>query len=67
MGVSVLIKIDRFLLREFTTEDTPAFVAYHRDLRYMALHGPEEAESNHLNHLVETFMAWVLEQLRLNH
>ena len=63
----MLIETNRFLLREFTTEDTPAFVAYHRDPRYTALYGPEEAEPNHLNHLVETFMAWAEEQPRLNY
>ena len=63
----MLIKTDRFLLREFTTEDTPAFVAYHCDPRYAALHGPEKAEPNHLSHLVETFMAWAAEQPRLNY
>jgi RimJ/RimL family protein N-acetyltransferase len=63
----VLIKTGRFLLQEFTKEDTSAFAAYHRDARYVALYGPEEAEVGHAADLVATFIAWRLERPRSNY
>ncbi len=62
----MLIETNRFLLREFTMEDAPAFRAYHTDARYLALYGPEDAHPDHATGLVETFIAWAAEEPRRN-
>lgn len=57
----------RFLLRDFTGEDRPAFAAYHADPRFMEFYDPEENSAEHASELVNRFRAWAEETPRLNY
>ncbi len=57
----------RFLLRDFTPEDDPAFLAYHSDPRYAEFCSPEEVTPEHTRKLVTLFMQWATEQPRRNY
>ena len=56
----------RFLLRDFTEVERPAFIAYHADPRYLALSGPDVADPKHSQRLFQTFRDWTSEQPRRN-
>jgi ribosomal-protein-alanine N-acetyltransferase len=58
---------NRFLLREFTKEDEPAFLAYHADPRYAEFCSPEEVEPDYTRKLLSLFIHWVSEQPRRNY
>jgi ribosomal-protein-alanine N-acetyltransferase len=57
----------RFLLREFTEEDEPVFLAYHADPRYAQLCAPEEAGRDHARELLRLFGQWAAERPRRNY
>ncbi len=57
----------RFLLRDFTDAERPAFIAYHADPRYLALAGPDEADPQHSERLLLTFSDWTSERPRRNY
>lgn len=54
----------RFVLRDFTDQDAPAFAAYHADPRSSALYGPNEASPEHATELVQLFRAWAQDRPR---
>lgn len=56
----------RFVLRDFTDDDVPAFVAYHTDPRSRTLYGPDEGNLEHINELVQLFKLWEAERPRVN-
>lgn len=57
----------RFLLREFTSDDEPAFLAYHADPRYTEFCQPEEVGPEHIRELLRLFIQWANEQPRRNY
>lgn len=57
----------RFLLRDFTQEDEPAFFAYHADPRYAEFCAPEEVALSHTRELLSLFGQWAAERPRLNY
>lgn len=57
----------RLVLRDFVAEDAPAFLAYQSDPRYVALHGPDEANPSHARGLLQTFERWRSELPRQNY
>lgn len=57
----------RFLLREFTEEDEPAFIAYHADPRYAEFCAPEEVTPHHARELLRLFGQWAAERPRRNY
>ena len=57
----------RFLLRDFTQEDGPAFFAYHADPRYAEFCAPEEVAPSHTRELLHLFAQWAAESPRSNY
>ncbi|MGL5878601.1 MAG: GNAT family N-acetyltransferase [Xenococcaceae cyanobacterium] len=57
----------RFLLRDFTLEDEPAFFAYHADPRYAEFCAPEEVAPSHTRELLRLFSHWAAERPRCNY
>ena len=57
----------RFVLRDFVADDLAAFEAYHADPRSSELYGPDEDNPRLAAELVELFMAWAVEEPRLNY
>lgn len=57
----------RFLLRDFTDADLPAFEAYHADPRSLEFYGPSEARPAHARELIRRFQAWAAESPRRNY
>jgi RimJ/RimL family protein N-acetyltransferase len=57
----------RFILRDFTKEDEPAFFAYHADPRYAAFCAPEEVAPSHTRELLNLFRQWAAQRPRLNY
>ncbi|MBD2164049.1 GNAT family N-acetyltransferase [Calothrix membranacea FACHB-236] len=57
----------RFLLRDFITEDEPAFFAYHTDPRYAEFCSPEEIAPNYTRELLSLFRQWANERPRINY
>lgn len=57
----------RFILRDFTKEDEPAFFAYHADPRYAEFCAPEEVAPSHTCELLSLFAQWAAERPRLNY
>ncbi len=60
------IRTPRFVLREFTPADEPAFAAYHADPRMAALYDPEECTAQSSAELIRKFRQWRVEQPRRN-
>jgi RimJ/RimL family protein N-acetyltransferase len=63
----MLLCTKRFILRDFTENDIPAFVAYHEDPRSRELYGPGENTPEHAADLVKIFIGWAKESPRLNY
>jgi [ribosomal protein S5]-alanine N-acetyltransferase len=61
------ITTKRFLLREFTDEDGPAFLAYQSDPRYAQFCAPGEVGVNHARELLRRFRQWAAERPRRNY
>jgi RimJ/RimL family protein N-acetyltransferase len=57
----------RFLLRDFTKEDEPSFLAYHADPRYAEFCAPEEVAPSHTRELLRLFSQWAAERPRRNY
>ncbi len=57
----------RFLLRDFTEAERPAFIAYHADSRYLALSGPDGEDPQHSQSLFQMFRDWTSERPRRNY
>lgn len=57
----------RFVLRDFVADDLPAFEEYHADPRSSELYGPERDNPQLAAELVQLFMAWAVEEPRLNY
>jgi [ribosomal protein S5]-alanine N-acetyltransferase len=57
----------RFLLREFTEDDEPAFLAYQSDPRYAQFYAPEEVGVDHARELLRRFREWAAERPRRNY
>ena len=57
----------RFVLRDFLADDLTAFEAYHADPRSSELYGPEQDNPQLAAELVQLFMAWAVEEPRLNY
>lgn len=57
----------RFLLRDFTESDGPAFRAYHADPRYAEVYSPEEVGPDHAKDLLQRFSRWATERPRRNY
>jgi [ribosomal protein S5]-alanine N-acetyltransferase len=57
----------RFLLREFTDEDGPAFLAYQSDPRYTQFCAPGEVGDDHARALLGHFREWAAERPRRNY
>lgn len=58
---------ERLVLREFTEEDAPSFLAYHEDDRSREFYTPEEARPEHARALLLRFQQWAVEQPRRNY
>ncbi len=58
---------NRFLLREFTFEDEPAFLAYHADPRYAEFCEPEAVNPDNTKKLLRLFIQWASEHPRRNY
>jgi RimJ/RimL family protein N-acetyltransferase len=63
----VEIRTGRLLLREFTTEDAPAFIAYQAEPRYAEFRGPAESGPDHARALLGRFSTWASERPRRNY
>ena len=61
------IVTNRFLLRDFTREDEPAFLAYHADPRYAEFCAPEEVTPSFTRELLQRFREWATEHPRRNY
>ena len=61
------ITTKRFLLREFTEEDEPAFLAYQSDPRYAQFCAPEEVRVDRARALLRHFREWAAERPRRNY
>lgn len=57
----------RLILREFTPEDLPAFLAHQADPRLHEFYGPEDLGADPARGLVETFIRWAAESPRRNY
>jgi ribosomal-protein-alanine N-acetyltransferase len=57
----------RFLLREFTVEDEPAFLAYQSDPRYAEFHTPQALGPDHARELLRRFSQWAVARPRRNY
>ncbi|RCJ32011.1 GCN5-related N-acetyltransferase [Nostoc minutum NIES-26] len=57
----------RFVLREFTEKDEPAFLTYHGDPRYAEFCSSEEVEADYTTELLRQFIQWAHEQPRRNY
>ncbi|MGE5656270.1 MAG: GNAT family N-acetyltransferase [Actinomycetota bacterium] len=57
----------RFLLRDFTREDEPAFFAYHAEPRYAEFCAPEEVTPSFTRKLLQQFSQWATEHPRRNY
>lgn len=57
----------RFILRDFTEEDEPAFFAYHTDPRYAEFCAEEEVEPSHTRKILDLFRHWAAERPRRNY
>ncbi|MDV2081083.1 GNAT family N-acetyltransferase [Marinobacter xestospongiae] len=57
----------RFILRDFTDNDLPEFLAYHSDPRLRELYGPGDNTPEHAAELVQLFKAWAEEEPRQNY
>ena len=66
LGSTVELATRRFLLRDFRARDRRAFLAYQADPRYLALHGPDEADPAHARALLQKFEQWAAERPRRN-
>jgi [ribosomal protein S5]-alanine N-acetyltransferase len=64
---SVEITTKRFLLREFTEEDGPAFLTYQSDPRYAQFLAPGEVGVDHARELLRQFREWAAERPRCNY
>jgi RimJ/RimL family protein N-acetyltransferase len=61
------ITTTRFLLREFTEEDGPAFLAYRSDPRYAQFCAPGEVGVDQARELLRRFREWAAERPRRNY
>ena len=61
------ITTPRLILRDFTAEDLPAFLAYQSDPRHAEFYGPQEIGTEHARSLLEKFRAWAAESPRRNY
>jgi [ribosomal protein S5]-alanine N-acetyltransferase len=61
------ITTKRFLLRDFTEEDEPAFLAYQSEPRYAQFCAPEEVGVDQARALLRHFRAWAAERPRRNY
>ena len=57
----------RFLLRDFTSEDEPEFLAYHANPRYAEFCAPEEVSPSYTRELLQLFCQWAAESPRHNY
>lgn len=57
----------RLLLREFTPEDLPAFLAYQTDPRHTEFYGPEDLDPDLAAGLIERFISWASASPRQNY
>lgn len=64
---AVELMTQRFLLRDFASADTDAFVAYHSDPRSQEFYGPGQADPDHARDLIALFRTWATAQPRLNY
>jgi [ribosomal protein S5]-alanine N-acetyltransferase len=64
-GMEIITR--RFLLREFTDDDGPVFLAYHADPRYAAFSPLEDVGPDHARVLLQRFKHWATEQPRRNY
>lgn len=58
---------ERLLLREFTQDDTPAFLAYQANPRYAEFYSLEESAPDHARELLRLFSTWASERPRRNY
>jgi ribosomal-protein-alanine N-acetyltransferase len=63
----VEIVTPRLILREFTPEDLPAFLAHQADPRLLEFYGPEDLGADQTRDLVERFIRWAAESPRRNY
>jgi len=61
------IATKRFLLRDFTPADEPAFLAYHADPQYAQFCSPEEVTPSQSRELLRLFAQWATESPRRNY
>ena len=61
------ITTPRLILRDFTADDLPAFLAYQSDPRHSEFYGPQEIGPEHARSLLERFVAWAAESPRQNY
>lgn len=57
----------RLILREFTAEDLPAFLALEADPRLAEFRGADEVGPDFARSLIERFLLWAAESPRLNY
>ena len=57
----------RLVLREFTTDDAAAFLAYQADPRYAEFYAPDEVGPEHGRALLDLFARWAAERPRRNY
>ena len=66
-GQQLELQTNRFVLRDFGDADIEAFDAYHRDPRFQAFYGSDEARPGHARELVGLSTAWSRAEPRLNY
>jgi ribosomal-protein-alanine N-acetyltransferase len=57
----------RFLLRDFTEAERPAFLTYQADPRYLAFSGSDKTGPDDAQRLFQTFRDWAFERPRRNY
>jgi RimJ/RimL family protein N-acetyltransferase len=57
----------RLVLREFTAEDLPVFLAYQSDPRSAEFYGPEDLDPSHARGLIQRFIDWAAASPRQNY
>ena len=62
----VHIELPRFLLRDFTSADQAAFVAYQMDPRYLGLYDLSDSDPGRAERLFDRFVEWQNEEPRRN-
>lgn len=67
MSAPLQLATPRLILRDFTAEDLPAYLAHQADPRHAEFYGPGETGPDFTRSLVERFLQWSAEVPRRNY